>query len=184
MGAGCGKLEGHWKKNICHRNSALESAGKNWGMQATSMNATPSRELLLLQNCCLSPSTVRILGVPQNGHPTPLHKTHVPGHCTDTENRTSVNLSCAVSLEGIAEILKSLKGKSASLALSRLWEDGFCPALPGLEGMWSAGTSGHVCGWNALNWDRFAEPVFAENITLTLAGQTTSSCQIQKMRFC
>lgn len=64
----------------------------------------------------------------------------------------------------------SEKDESVSQVLSRLWKDGFCSALPGLERMWSAG-----CIWSCMWLDctklkSFCRTRFSENITLTLAA--------------
>lgn len=108
MGAGCGKLEGHWKKKCATGTpfcSILKSSGKNWGMQAMSTNATPSRgsaavtELLQLRVCSGN------FGDPlcrhsRNGHATPLCKPHLPEHCTAAGNRPSVSKRVVYSQPG------------------------------------------------------------------------------------
>lgn len=74
------------------------------------------------------------------------------------------------------------KDKSVSQVLSRLWKDGFCPALPGLERMWSAG-----CIWSCMRLDCTKLKSFCRTSVLwkyysnpssSLAGQTMSTCQI------
>lgn len=130
----------------------------------------------LLRNCRSSRSAVGILeihfvGISQNGHPTPPCKPHLPGHCTEAEDWSSVCECVRYSQSGWSRRNPKLTQTKINLFLRPCLayeKMGSVPHCQGWRGCGQLGTFDHVYGWTTQNWNRFAELVLAENITLAL----------------
>ena len=180
MGAGCGKLEGHWKNYVpqeLHFVPFWNHQGKTEGCKPWTRMQPQAGGVQLLRSCCSSGSAegileIRFVGVPQNGHPTPPDKAHLPGRCREAGNSSSISECVAHSQSAWNSRNPKITQTKINLFLRPCLDYekmGSVPHCQGWRGCGQLGTFDYVCGWTVQNWNHFAEPAFAENITLTLA---------------